>query len=183
MSLGHLAAKMLAALERLLIVEDHEVATASDETPFERLPRLLADVRWLKIARDGLADMKFEHRDALARWIPSMLADARLVTVIEHVAGLDVKRDLLEGAVIRLIKNEDPSYEDFQPPAEDPRREATYAVALWRDLTLDLVAAQEALMRATRKDEWRNEHGRRLLGPAASDEIEERVRTVRRSIG
>jgi hypothetical protein len=199
MSLGHLAAKMFRGIEGLLTGDatfiPPSAARAADELkdiltlvaptgpPWTTgtLEALHRNLRWLKIERAVLEALKFEHREALARWIPSTLADVRLAKVIEHMASLDMTRDHLETAAIRLIKAQDPTYEDYPEPASDIDDEVGLAVRLWSGLQVELVATQEALMRAAGHDGWEHAHARRVLDPALVDRVDDRIEEIGRA--
>ena len=148
----------------------------------EQARQLMHDDEWLMFAREGLATLKIRYRRELTGWIPAMLANRQLARIIDHMAGIDRKRDGVEGGVIRLLKSARPEYQDHAPAVKDPETWREWTIHEWIALEIEYIAFQEALRHASRGDNWVNVPGRSRLGEAMWPRIDARAAELRKTV-
>jgi hypothetical protein len=197
-SLGHMSSEILAGMDFLVtanVQRHHDPPLDDEETGCLQavlrargeghesvdldLAPLVQDLRWLRVAREGLSALKFRHRNSVARWIPAMSVTESRARLLNAVALLDDKRDAVETSIIALIKVHDPTYPDAAPPATDPELEAARVLGSWVSVYQESIALQELLMHLGRGDEWRSVPGRARLSTPAIAALDRRVSELR----
>jgi hypothetical protein len=143
-----------------------------------RLRRVATDPVWAALAVEAMDQLKWRHRDTLARWAPLMLANDKLSDDFTRLAQLNEMVSELQKPLRRRANID----ERNECPIDDAGTVTAMIVERWNRVATRTVLLQEDFMRAAGDIGWVHEVARRHLTEEGRDELKRRdtIRTRRR---
>jgi hypothetical protein len=167
-----LTSRLTVELQRRLELAGPAVVRFDADDHLGRLRVLADDSCWAGLAVEGLDQLKWRHRNDVARWAPLILANDHLAEDFARLADLnelisEVQKPLRRSADIDARTEFDES---------DPDKVARAIVERWDRAIIQTVLVHEDFMRAAGNKSWTREIARARLSDDARTALDQRDR-------